>query len=270
MDKKQIETILKIKEIGNITKVADYIGVTQPTLSKFLSSTESKFGVQIFYRYARSLKPTEEGEILLNNFSEMLNIYNNCEQQIMQFRSGHKQEFQVGTHQVLGKFIIPKIEDKILKQKDIHLSYSFMNSRKVTEEVINGHLDLGIVADPQKYPELVIKPLWKEYIGLYSKDGKRKNTVIYNSNMIFANKTLNKLTFKEKRKIDDYSIIHSILKRTNQMGLLPNPIAESENKLKLIEKFQPYINICLIYSSSKAKTKGLSKVLSIIKDCSKK
>lgn len=261
--------ILTIKDVGNITKAADYIGITQPTLSKFLSNTESKFGVQIFYRYARSIKATEEGEILLDNFSKILAIYKNCEQQITQFRHGDTQEFKIGTHQVLGRFIVPKIENRVQKEKNIYLSYSFMNSRKVTEEVIKGNLDIGIVADPQKYPDLIIRPLWKEHIGLYSKNGKMADTVLFNSNMIFANKTLNKLTFKKKRKIDDYSIIYSVLKRTNYMGLLPTPIAQSEDKLFLIEKFQPPINICIIYSSNKVKTKGLANALSVIKDCSK-
>ena len=85
--------------------------------------------------------------------------------------------------------------------------------------------------------------------------------------MIFANKTLNKFSYKNKKKVDDYNIIYSILKHSNQMGLLPNPIAQSENKLKLVKRFKPSVDICLIYNVNKNKT--LSKIINTIQDYSK-
>ena len=83
--------------------------------------------------------------------------------------------------------------------------------------------------------------------------------------MLFANKLLNELTFSNKRKIDDYNLIYSILCKTDNMGLLPNPIAESEGKLKLIKKLNPTLDICLIYNVNKVSSQGLRKIISIIK-----
>lgn len=270
MTKKQIEMILAIKEFENMTKAADSIGVAQPTLSRFLSNTEKNFKVKIFYRHAKRMLPTEEGEILLEAFKNILEQYRQADQKILSLRNEGLQELSFGVHQILGKLILPKLEKKLELNKGINLNYAFMNSRKVTEEVVNGNLDLGITADPLRYPDLVIKQLWKEYVGLYSEDGNIKETILYNSNMLYANKTLKKIDFQYKKKIDDYAIIYSILKRsTSTMGLLPNPIAESENKLNLIKKFQPSVNICLIYNSSKIKTKAIKETISLIQDSAK-
>ena len=75
MNKKQIKMILAIERFSNITKAADFIGITQATLSKFLNSTEEKFHTKIFYRYSRSVTPSKEGEVLLRSFKTILMEY---------------------------------------------------------------------------------------------------------------------------------------------------------------------------------------------------
>ena len=264
MDKRQIEMILTIERFANITKAADYLGITQPTLSKFLKNTEDKFNTQIFYRFSKELKTTEEGDILLTSFRNIYNEYLLSEQRITDLREGYINQIKIGTHEILGRYFIPKIEAQTKNEKNINLHYTFKNSRNITEDIVNGELDFGIVADPQKYPDLIIRPLWKEYIGLYSKTGKIEDTILYNSNMIFFNKLLRNIEYKNAKVIDDYGIIYSMLKQTNYMGFLPNPIAESESKLKLIEKFKPNIEICLIYNASKLKNSSSKSLIKTI------
>lgn len=270
MNKKQIEMILTIEKFKSITKAADFLGITQPTLSKFLASTEEKFQTKLFYRFSREVLPSEEGKIILKSLSLIYEEYNQIEINLEFYRNGEVNDFSLGTHQVLGRYILPKIEKKVIREKTLNVKYKFNNSRVLTEEIANGKLDFAIVADPQKFPEIVIIPIWKEYIGLYSIDGNLKDEVYYNSNMIFANKILKQIQFKDSNIVDDYSILYSMLKSINAMGLLPNPIAESEQKLKLIKKFRPPIEICLIYSANKQKSKAFNKFISIVKDASKK
>lgn len=270
MERRHIEMLFAIRKFGNMTKAADCIGITQPTLSKFLSNCENKLKIELFYRRSRSMEPTEEGLVVLESLDRIRREYEAMELKLKEIRSGSQINLSLATHQVLGKFFIPKLEVALKNNKNINLSYIFMNSRQATEKVINGEIDLAIVADPQKYPELIIYPLWKEYIGLYSKDGKLKETILYNSNMIFFNKVMSKIKYRETKKIDDYNIIYSILKRSSNMGLLPNPIAESEQKLKLIKKLQPSIDICLIYDSKRKKNKSFVKAIKVIRACSAK
>lgn len=270
MNKKQIEMVLAIENFKSITKAADFLGITQATLSKFLATLEKKLQTKIFYRYSREVIPSEEGKIVLKSFKCILDEYNKLESSLMLYKEGEKNEFSLGTHQVLGRSILPQLEKELSKVKNLNIKYKFNNSRILTENIANGKLDFAIVADPQKYPDIVMIPLWKEYIGLYSIDGLPKEDIYYNSNMIFANKFLKRIDFKNTNIVDDYSILYSMLKNLNAMGLLPNPIAESENKLKLIKKFRPSIDICLIYSANKQKSKAFTEFISLIKETSKK
>lgn len=269
MNKKQINTLILLEKLGNITKAADHIGIAQPTLSKFLSNLEKELKVKIFYRRPRSIEVTKEGEIYLQTFKNILNLLDKADKNIASLRNELIDEFTIAIHPVLGKFILPKIEKYLETIPSISLSYSFKNSREATQDILEGRADFGLIADTQEYPDLIIKLLWREYIGLYSLDGMPKEKLLFNSNMIFANKLLNKITFKQKTQVNNYSVIYEILKKTQSMGLLPNPIAESEAQLKLIKKFKPTVNVSLVYRADRVRSKSMTKVISIIQETSK-
>lgn len=83
--------------------------------------------------------------------------------------------------------------------------------------------------------------------------------------MILHKKILSSISYNSKKNIEDYYLIYSLLKKVPAMGLLPSPIAESENKLKLLKRFEPSIDICLIYNANRTRTKGFKNSLITIK-----
>lgn len=265
MNKKHIESLLRIEKLGSISKAADYIGVTQPTLSKFLLNTEKHLNTKLFYRYSRTVQPSEEGVIYLRAFKKMLADFKFAEQEILILRNEFAHEFSVGIHPILARKVLPKVENKIQGYEKINFKYSFQDSRSITEDVANGKIDFGIVADPQKYPDIIIKRMRKEHTGLYSIDGHLKDTLHYNSKMIFVNKIISGIDCKRKKQVDDYDTILSLLESGSGMGLLPSLIPK-ENKLKRIKRVGPEIEICLVYSSVKTKNKAFIKAVSIIQE----
>ena len=270
MNTNEMKMMIDLERLSNITKTADLIGVSQPALSKILKRIEEELGIVFFYRLARSLKPTEEGAIYLDKFKKIIALTEEAKREVEELRNNFLDTISVSAHPILGKFILPKIESSIDMNLKVKTRYHFMNSRDSIKDVLEGKLDMAIVADAKPYPDLVIKQLWREYIGLYSIDGKVRERVYYNSNMIFFNKFLNKISYREAKPIDDYNVLYALLKRTESMGLLPNPIAESENKLKLIAKFQPEISICLVYRADRKKTVSFKKMISVILQVVKK
>jgi DNA-binding Lrp family transcriptional regulator len=269
MDLNDINLITVLEQNKSISKAADYLGISQPALSKLLKKLEAELGTKLFMRLPRGIKITREGEIYLHSFKKMVQNLKFAESQIAALNSEFSEKIDVSVHPILGKYIIPKIEAELSLFPEIDVNYIFQNSRDGIEQVLAGEMDLAIVADANDYPDLVKRTLWKEYIGLYSKDGQVKDTVLYNSKMIFANKHLRSIEFSRARAIDDYSIIYSILKRSDYMVLLPNPIVKEIDRVKLITKFKPTMNISMVYRSDKIKTKGFMKLVSTLKKYAK-
>ena len=62
----KIKTLLTLTEVGNYTQTAKRLALTQPAVSYQIKSLEEQYGIEIFYRGNRQLKPTPEGEILIS------------------------------------------------------------------------------------------------------------------------------------------------------------------------------------------------------------
>lgn len=61
MDIKALRYFLAVAREENMTKAAEQIHVSQPTLSKQLKALEEKLGKPLFIRHAFSIELTEEG-----------------------------------------------------------------------------------------------------------------------------------------------------------------------------------------------------------------
>ena len=61
----KIHTLLKLEELGSYTRAAQALSLTQPAVSHHMRMLEEEYGIQIFVKGSRELKPTADGALLL-------------------------------------------------------------------------------------------------------------------------------------------------------------------------------------------------------------
>lgn len=74
MDLKQIEYIVKIDDEHSITRAAEKLFVTQSALNQQLLRLEKELGAPLFHRSKVDMRPTEIGQVYLDNAREILRI----------------------------------------------------------------------------------------------------------------------------------------------------------------------------------------------------
>ena len=74
MELRVLEYYLMVAREENITKAAELLHITQPTLSRQLSQLEDELGVCLFKRKKHSITLTEDGMILKQRAQEMLEL----------------------------------------------------------------------------------------------------------------------------------------------------------------------------------------------------
>ncbi|MCH3950370.1 MAG: LysR family transcriptional regulator [Acidaminococcus sp.] len=160
MDLKQIEYILKIAEVGSITKAAEQLFVTQSTLNQQLLKLENQLGVKLFYRHRRYLTPTDAGNVYIKYGSQMLlekreayNIIND----LAQNNSGHF-SFTFSRERGLDMFV-NTYPDFHKHFPGITVEPSEMRVHTQQQRIAQGYVDLGLVtlSEDQKIPELTYK-----------------------------------------------------------------------------------------------------------------
>lgn len=80
METRYLRSFLKIAETGSITRAADSLGISQPSLSQQLLRLEDEVGVSLFSRTARGVTLTEPGRRFLSHARSIIEGVNSaCE-----------------------------------------------------------------------------------------------------------------------------------------------------------------------------------------------
>ena len=72
----QLEYFLKIVECGSITKAAQELYLSQPSLTKAIAGLESEYNIKLFSRTAKGISLTTDG---LEFLEYARNIVENCQ-----------------------------------------------------------------------------------------------------------------------------------------------------------------------------------------------
>ena len=78
MTDKELLYLLTIAEYGNITRAANELFISQPSLSESLSKVEQEFGTPIFHRELTGLIPTDFGKHYLETAHLLWRICRSC------------------------------------------------------------------------------------------------------------------------------------------------------------------------------------------------
>lgn len=74
MDIKALRYFLAVAREENMTRAAELLHVTQPTLSKQLKALEEELGKQLFTRHAFSIELTDEGQLLRKRAEDLVDM----------------------------------------------------------------------------------------------------------------------------------------------------------------------------------------------------
>ena len=141
----QIVYFQKVCEYNNMTKAANELNVTQPTISIAIQDLESEFGVKLFDRENKKLIITEEGKYFLNECQNILERLHNV-YEYMSFQSGKQTNIHIGVPPTIGSFLIPTFfKDFSLKQPNIHFELQEYCSLNIANLVDNGTVDMALV-----------------------------------------------------------------------------------------------------------------------------
>ena len=82
MELRVLQYFLAIAREQSISKAAEFLHISQPTLSRQIKDMEEELGKQLFIRGNRKITLTEEGMILRKRSEEILNLVKKTEDEI--------------------------------------------------------------------------------------------------------------------------------------------------------------------------------------------
>lgn len=146
MDERDFELLTTLKETQNITRAADRLFITQPSLSKRILAIEKELDVCLLLRSRQGVHFTPEGEIVLKRVSEAA-----CLMDIMRNELDMRKGYICGTLNagVSINYALYRLPDLLASyhQQYPHVSthISTDQSRNLYLQVLNGKIDVAII-----------------------------------------------------------------------------------------------------------------------------
>ncbi|MGG0450983.1 LysR family transcriptional regulator [Priestia megaterium] len=166
MEVRVLRYFLTVAREGNITRAADFLHVTQPTLSRQLKDLEQELGKKLFIRSSHSIILTDEGMLLRNRAEEIVNMVDKLEAEFSSMEETISGDVYIGGGETEAmKHIARVAKDVQVRYPNIRYHLYSGNEEDITERLDKGLLDFGILIQPAdiskyNYLNMPAKDVW--------------------------------------------------------------------------------------------------------------
>lgn len=265
---------LELAQTLNFSRAAERIGISQPSLTTAIKRLEHTLKVELFNRNKHKVILTRAGKQLLENARQLLQLWEVTKNNCYQSETMVQGSIVLGCHPSIALYFLPTMLPNLLAtypKLEIRLRHDL--SRKITEEVIDFRIDIGIVVNPIKHPNLVIKKLQTDKVTYWESTNKtlaaqNATTIICDPDLLQTQWLLKAIKADTFRIITSPSleVIASLTEAGCGIGILPTSVVKNK-------KIQPKTNmpvfndeICLIYRHENRHIKTMQTMVKAIKD----
>lgn len=147
---------LHTARLGNLTKAAQQLHITQPSVSYAIKQLESRLDVKLFDRLSKGVKLTPEGCALLEYVEQSFALLHAGEQKIANLKTLSSGELRVGASGPMIKHLLLPALDQFHEQyPEVRIRLSQGKSSDIQHQLLEGQIDIGLVHLPLSDERLV-------------------------------------------------------------------------------------------------------------------
>ena len=156
MDIRNLRYFPAVAREENMTRAAEQLHVTQPTLSKALKALEEELGKKLFTRRSFSIRLTEEGMLLRDRAEDLVAMADKIEQEFMSLDDITGGDLYFGlaeSYQI--RYLAREISRFKAAYPELNYHITSGDTEQVTEKLDKGLLDFAVICselpDTRKY-----------------------------------------------------------------------------------------------------------------------
>ena len=158
MEIRTLRYFLAVAREENMTRAAETLHVTQPTLSKQLKSLEDELGKKLFTRHAFSISLTEEGMLLRDRAEDLVSMADKIEKEFVSLDDISGGELYLGLAESFQiRYLARSIKEFKKVFPDLHYHITSGDTEQIADKLDKGLLDFIVLAelpDIKKYDYL--------------------------------------------------------------------------------------------------------------------
>ena len=149
MEIRVLRYFLAVVREESITKAAEALHITQPTLSRQLSQMEDEVGVRLFDRGTCKITLTNEGILLRRRAEEILQLVDTTERELVEQDEQVEGKISIGCGEIAAVRMLPELI-RTFREKYTRVSFDIFTATAdlVKEQMDKGLLDIGLLLEP--------------------------------------------------------------------------------------------------------------------------
>lgn len=174
---KNYNYFLAIVENGGLTRAAEALYLSQPSLSKYVKKLEDELGVSLFDHTASPLQLTYAGQRYYEYVKRLQSLERQFADELTDIRDDKAGVIRVGIAPWRGSILLPVLLPAFQKQYP-HVEVEILEGRahQIETALVQGKLDLCLMNLPSHYPSQTVQEIiWHERMLLV---GNRNHPVV--------------------------------------------------------------------------------------------
>ncbi|WP_110955577.1 LysR family transcriptional regulator [Anaerosinus massiliensis] len=287
MEFRQLEYFCMIAKLENFTRAAEFLHVSQPSVTKAIKSLEVELKVTLIDRSQKHIMLTPEGKAFLIHAEKIVQAMEAAVQDMNRFQKNEQGELKLGIPPMIEGYLFPDIFTKFkMLYPKIELNIlEYGASIEVQTKLEEGEIDLGIILGENakhKNSQLIMQDQMS--VCVHNAHGLKKESAVsfqQLKNETFILQQPSTHQYKEiYARCQEYGFEPNVLLSTaqlktikqlvaNQAGIsvLPNLVTHTETDFSTVQlKPAMIVNVLLIWSGNKYLSQASQSFVDFIKN----
>lgn len=149
MELQQLRYLRSVVRTGSVTAAAEAEFVAQPSISKQLRQLERELGIPLLHRVGRGVEPTEAAIALAELTDRILDDLASTVAHFKEPGDGTGSTLRVAATETASDYLLPRVFAAWRREfPGARLSVEMLGTDAVVTEVLDGRVDIGVVALP--------------------------------------------------------------------------------------------------------------------------
>lgn len=157
-----LESFVETARLGNVSRAAQALFLTQPAITARLKSLESDLGVELFVRTSRGMRLTDAGRSFLPYAERTLATIDEGRQLLTNLRQGTIGALVVAAAPAVSTYVLPRVLHAFrTTHPNVRLGVRTGHTEEVLEMVLRGEAHIGI-GRPIRHADIELVPLFDD------------------------------------------------------------------------------------------------------------
>jgi len=153
MNLRQLECFRAVMVAGTMTRAAELLRVSQPSISNVIAALEHEIGFSLFKRRKGRLQPTSEAAYFYEEVNKTLESLDNTVRTAQEIRNMNTGRLVIASQPGIAIHFLPMVVSRFLEtHPDVQFKLLSRSSAIVREMIATQQFDIGIAEPPVEHP----------------------------------------------------------------------------------------------------------------------